>query len=120
MSANKPKLKPCPFCGGEAEILQTVGHTFYAWCSDCDTSTGHYFTEEDAATMWNHRVERDRSHDTTCSCPCGAERTCHNDLKDSDFGNMWPIPHFKCSSCGGLFASYEFDYCPSCGAKVVG
>lgn len=47
------------------------------------------------------------------------ERTCHNDLKDSDYGGVWPIPHFKCSSCGGLFASYEFDYCPNCGAKVV-
>lgn len=47
------------------------------------------------------------------------ERTCRNDLKDSDRRNMWPIPHFKCSSCGGFFASYDFDYCPSCGAKVV-
>lgn len=47
------------------------------------------------------------------------ERTCRNDLKDSDRRNMWPIPHFKCSSCGGFFASYDFDYCPSCGARVV-
>lgn len=49
-------LKPCPFCGGEAEILQTAGHTFCVRCSDCDTSGGHYFTEEDAAAAWNHRV----------------------------------------------------------------
>ena len=97
------KLKPCPFCGGEAEILQTSGHMFCPLCSDCDTSGGHYFTEEDAARAWNDR----------------AERTCHNALKESDYGGVWPIPHFKCSSCGVMLAFYEFDYCPQCGAKVV-
>ena len=45
-----------------------------------------------------------------------AGRTCHNGLKDSD---AWLIPRFKCSSCGVFFASYEFNYCPNCGAKVV-
>lgn len=48
-----------------------------------------------------------------------AKRTCHNDLKDSDCVGVWPKPHFKCSWCHGLFASYEFYYCPCCGAKVV-
>lgn len=99
------KLKPCPFCGGEAKITQAcvMQPLFCVHCVDCDTSGGHYFTEEDAIEAWNTRVER----------------TCHNDLKDSDCVGVWPKPHFKCSSCGTLFTSYEFDYCPSCGAKVV-
>lgn len=47
------------------------------------------------------------------------ERTCHNDLKESDHRGVWPIPHFKCSSCGEMFSTCDFDYCPNCGAKVV-
>ncbi len=53
---SKPKLKPCPFCGGEAKIFRVGRHSlFCAYCVDCDTSGGHYFTEEDAIAAWNQR-----------------------------------------------------------------
>ncbi len=101
------ELLPCPFCGGEAymEDAEIDGRAYYiAKCGTCCSTSGvMQMSRSKAIEAWNTR----------------AERTCCNDLKDSDFGNVWPIPHFKCSTCGGLFASYEFDYCPSCGAKVV-
>lgn len=105
MSAKTTELKPCPFCGGEASINRPSGRMlFCVVCDDCDANSGYYFTEEDAARAWNSR----------------AERTCHNDLKGSDYRGVWPIPHFKCSSCGVMLSFYEFEYCPTCGAKVVG
>ena len=69
------KLKKCPFCGGEAEVIQmpaTIavpedtkkrGH-FTVWCSFCDLLFGYdedfggYFTtKEDAIEAWNRRAE---------------------------------------------------------------
>lgn len=51
-----PDLLPCPFCGGEAKIFRIDGHAlFCAYCVDCDTNGGHYFTEEDAIAAWNRR-----------------------------------------------------------------
>ena len=109
----RPELKPCPFCGGEAHLfgIETIGASvaYFVKCvgnkSKCagPIRTKYCDTKERAAEVWNTR----------------AERTCHNDLKDSDFDNVWPIPHFKCSSCGDMFPTCDFDYCPSCGAKVV-
>lgn len=114
------KLKPCPFCGGEASMHHDWSSESGDWyVVDClndgcmrdersawsgqSVSTGWRKTEAGAVAAWNRRTER----------------TCCNDLKDSDFGGVWPISHFKCSTCGELFTSYEFDYCPNCGAKVV-
>lgn len=107
MTEQDDALLPCPFCGGKAYMVDAEidGREHYiAKCGTCYSTSGvMQLSRPEAVAAWNRR----------------AERTCRNDLKDSDFGNVWPIPHFKCSSCGGLFASYEFDYCPSCGAKVV-
>lgn len=94
------KLKPCPFCGGEAEILQTSGHMFCPLCSDCDTSGGHYFTEEDAACAWNDR----------------AERTCHRVMR-----GLKNAPGFVggfCSECEHPI-NEGAAYCEHCGARVV-
>lgn len=63
------KLKPCPFCGGEAKIrseVECIGHgdylkMFYVMCEDCCARTGGvakpYFTnpEEYATEKWNTR-----------------------------------------------------------------
>lgn len=50
----KTRLKPCPFCGAEAEI---IGEDEYqVICMECDGSIDRFFdTEEEAAKDWNCR-----------------------------------------------------------------
>lgn len=62
------KLKPCPFCGGEAEISH--GHfdgkdTSYVLCKRC-AATGEFFiisfkhsSDDRAVEAWNKRVNAD-------------------------------------------------------------
>jgi len=51
------ELKPCPFCGGKAEIM---GVTYvYIECPDCGVKTRGYRDEEDAIETWNRRVGED-------------------------------------------------------------
>lgn len=60
------KLKPCPFCGGEAEIKRYVGFGFeqaYVECANCETRTKmidpslKYCANDKAAELWNKREE---------------------------------------------------------------
>ena len=77
------KLKPCPFCGGEAEILHvrsgysanptTIRDEFKAGCKSCEMYTKLYTTNiwidekgvlhneyngaENATKAWNRRAE---------------------------------------------------------------
>ena len=105
------KLKPCPFCGGEA-------HTFhnYLWHVKCDGTGGNYYcvmgfgafvTEAEAIAAWNRRAETVE------------QRTCRN---------VYEKGHFKCSECGHYTQARmvyrdgepaDPRYCPNCGAKVV-
>ena len=91
------ELKPCPFCGGEAQARRNmVGY----WLVVCDTpycsSIGGYNTEAEAIAAWNTR----------------AERTC----KNINGENWWA---FECSECGEMIEQGVPEYCPECGAKVV-
>lgn len=52
------KLKPCPFCGGEAQILIIKEQKFHSVrCIKCRTLTDIYETEEEAIEAWNRRAE---------------------------------------------------------------
>jgi Lar family restriction alleviation protein len=63
------ELKPCPFCGGEAEyktfttgrILKFTAH--YIACSVCGCQTNVQFTNKEAATKWNRRADHERKAD---------------------------------------------------------
>ena len=93
-------LKPCPFCGGEAEELEPPrkGYWMGFWrirCTGCHALMhgSHRGMNRDA---WNSRAGR------TCSI-----------VRDEEVG-CW-----RCSECGWELAPDEEQFCPMCGAKVV-
>ena len=63
------KLKPCPFCGGEAEIIRDKTFSaetgealttlmWFVWCTECSALVSGT-TEDDAISEWNRRVNDD-------------------------------------------------------------
>lgn len=113
------ELKPCPFCGGEAHVVEGMYSSYqegYAVrCRHCALTLGAsgrlgecyewsccYETEAEAIEAWNTR----------------AERTCHEVLVDK---------HWRgCSECSykwefmyGIGKCERPNYCPDCGARVV-
>lgn len=49
------ELKPCPFCGGEAQL---IGHSPYSiTCRKCRATTVICNTPDDAIKAWNNRVQ---------------------------------------------------------------
>ena len=115
-------LKQCPFCGGEAEIRTRKVHhsdwfgknyrTMYrARCKSCGATVGklaacEYHRDERTGREWGAIVEWNAR----------AERTC--ELYRDEFG-VW-----NCKACGealdSWYDSWAPNYCPNCGAKVVG
>ena len=124
------KLKPCPFCGGEARLVvcdsegnahdesyeadpysglsYAIVHDSDGCCGECPVSTSDllpwlYETRDEATAAWNRRSER--------TCRMGA-----------------PIDgEYRCSECGHLNREtyradkgwYPPEYCAHCGARVV-
>lgn len=65
------KLKPCPFCGGEAEVyiraefayspmLSGIANAFGVRCKKCNAYTIHAPDEEDSIIKWNRRYKNGR------------------------------------------------------------
>ncbi|WP_445494617.1 Lar family restriction alleviation protein [Photorhabdus sp. SF281] len=50
------KLKPCPFCGGEAAKLCTSWKLVIVFCTTCKNQTAIFFSQSDAIQAWNKRV----------------------------------------------------------------
>lgn len=84
-------LKPCPFCGAEAEIVRNGSGSYFVRCADkqCAAKTRLYHENENGARLaWNRRAER------TCSPVFGECSECR-----------WPLSDFA-------------NYCPHCGARI--
>ena len=85
------ELKPCPECGGEAQIVEPVEGTFIVYCTECGL---HYqtFTDKDLAVSdWNKRTINAQLK----PCPfCG----CYaNILRGSEFSNdYWFVSCGRC------------------------
>ena len=56
------ELKPCPFCGGEAQayIMPCIGSSdrgYVVECDQCWAKTGYYELRDGAIAAWNRRAE---------------------------------------------------------------
>lgn len=51
------KLKPCPFCGGEAIIDGCDDTLWSVICEKCNASINYNETKQDAIIAWNRRIE---------------------------------------------------------------
>jgi hypothetical protein len=113
------ELLPCPFCGGEADVkVLEYDDDCKVWGVFCEFdlaneySHGHfvdnYATEAEAIEAWNTRAVE------TCKLICH-EVELPDSLKDADV----EIYVYECSECGERMFS-DYNYCPNCGAKVMG
>lgn len=51
------KLKPCPFCGGEARVMD-MGYPHWVYCTKCGAKVhGRTNDEKDSIEAWNRRSE---------------------------------------------------------------
>ena len=115
------ELKPCPFCGGDAE---TCSYYFEekdrtSWqvrCKERPYDVEHpcytadsfisFATEAEAVEAWNTRAER------TCKIE-NAGKVPENIIESE---TVW-----FCSECGSpIYNDMTPSYCIYCGAKVVG
>lgn len=62
------KLKPCPFCGGEAVLMKvtfTAGMSYYVRCGNGKCAvfpiTKSYSTDDEAIEVWNMRANDDHA-----------------------------------------------------------
>lgn len=55
-----PDLKPCPFCGGEAELRavdnEKINTDWYVLCLGCCVETFPSYSRKKAAESWNRRA----------------------------------------------------------------
>lgn len=105
------ELKPCPFCGGEAEyraakyVRTAFKHSVV--CLECFASIPPKDSKHEAINAWNTRVER----------------TCKPIAKFNYDDSPWPV--MVCSECDRRLhydeTKYGLEYSPycGCGAKVV-
>jgi len=134
------KLKPCPFCGGEASWIaarQWEDGTYYPamcgcrkcgiWhCGDSNYGHGGFANEEDrkvsmeqAVSKWNTRTPEQAIADELNAALGGGE--CEL-IKHGSLANWPEMVCWSCSACGfGWHHSIndkQFSYCPNCGRKV--
>lgn len=61
---NNNKLKPCPFCGGEAELYQTYNGCYQVECHKCGARSCIEKKKENVISNWNMRSTTERKSKT--------------------------------------------------------
>lgn len=100
------EIKPCQFCGSDEINIRAKSFTdgsFQTWieCALCHAQTKRTNDLDAAIEAWNTR----------------AERTCVMHRRGSSTDNR------ECSECGASYRGdvlYPLNYCPNCGAKIIG
>lgn len=114
------ELKPCPFCGGEADLI--MGANWYqVGCRKCDITTATmpmYDNVDRAVALWNTRIAATDEqfsmavHDGEIWIK---KRTCRNLYRS---GSELGEGGFRCSLCDCEAYGTEPNFCYSCGAEV--
>lgn len=124
------ELKPCPFCGGEARIHSKVlaegfDSGYWAVCDECGKGdTLPHESEEEAAAAWNARAavaDEQLAMAVHDGRAWQAVRECK--LEECGWDNGQCTWGCRCTACGDKFehtSGITWNFCPSCGAKVVG
>lgn len=121
--SEKPELKPCPFCGGDPEIMTSPDGFTSIGCLGCNPVFGvmvQRMTRKEAVEAWNTRPATTIGQVAVEVVP--TERTCKleplkafevtvNMLDQTEWG--------VCSNCGTA-SPIDATYCCECGAKVIG
>ena len=112
-------LKPCPFCGGEAEAVHEIDGFWTVECVKCGALV-------DGIEAWNTRAETvtvTTGITTVTDTPqitYVPERTCHWEYPQGV--NGW-LGYMVCSECDAkILDEWTIDtpnYCPNCGARVT-
>ena len=111
------ELKPCPFCGGEAEPIHQSFDAFYVICHGCYTTGKTYKTEAEAIAAWNTRAER--TCHWTGTVGCGLADGPYDEEEDACI-SFAVVKHFlDCGHCSITESMSPPNYCPNCGAKVI-
>ena len=53
-------LLPCPFCGGDGEILKDLDSDACVSCQGCDLVIDYHRSEQEAVDAWNRRTDTTR------------------------------------------------------------
>ena len=125
----KELLKPCPFCGGKAQIKEEQSYGdpphYHIICTQCGAQGGFSGLYLDGDTVedcikncektWNKRVENAPTADVV--------EVVHGEWIEQHEKPSWLeddiIISYICSICG-TNNFVESPYCPNCGAKMDG
>lgn len=118
------ELKPCPFCGGDPEIITSPDGFTSIGCLECNPVFGIMVqrrTRKEAVKLWNTRAATTIGRVQVEVEPI--ERTC--ELRNLP-GGYYATTAVQCLKCHAVIATTdreweccEISYCPNCGAKVV-
>lgn len=112
------KLKPCPFCGSEAEIpKKNFGRLTIVRCPVCDIRTPPSLDEEKAIKAWNRRAE------ATAAPTLSKEEALEPEYEGSGYDDNGEII-YDMAYCPICHQQYDVDYdshdnyCRNCGQKL--